>query len=178
MAFDIAYISKTDDVLVQDLETKLTRIVDRMSSQIQNQVEEQLEERPEVNLSQTLVNAFEDATEPILDINKGVRIGLYVVQQDEIYIRGYLHDNRPPGGESPNTREQRIYNETAAGIKAAVAGGLPISKLGKTWDDRFLEYLVPINVDSSWWLLYGPRRECTRFLLKVLRPGKYFWYLP
>ncbi|MDO7787739.1 ATP-binding protein [Desulforamulus aquiferis] len=149
MAFDIAYISKTDDVLVQDLETKLTRIVDRMSSQIQNQVEEQLEERPEVNLSQTLVNAFEDATEPILDINKGVRIGLYVVQQDEIYIRGYLHDNRPPGGESPNTREQRIYNETAAGIKAAVAGGLPISKLGKTWDDRFLEYLVPINVDSK-----------------------------
>lgn len=149
MVFDIIFLAKTDDVLVQDLETKLTRIVDRMSNQIQTQVTFQLKEDPERDLSIALVRSFEEVTEPIIDINKNVRLGLYIVKNEDIYTQGFLHKNSPPGGESPYSRELRIYNETADGIKAVVAGGVPISKLGKTWDDRFLEYLVPIRVDSK-----------------------------
>lgn len=149
MAFDITFFSRTDDVLVQDLENKLTRIVDRMSNQIQNQVTIQLKENPELDVSSALRKSFEEGAEPIVDINKRVRLGLYIVEQDKIYIQGYLHENPPPGGESPSTRLQRIYDETADGIKAVLAGGVPITKLGKTWDDRFLEYLAPIRVNSQ-----------------------------
>ncbi|MEW6697969.1 MAG: ATP-binding protein [Bacillota bacterium] len=149
MIFDIKFLSRTDDVLVQELENKLTRISERMRDEIQSQVTNELKENPELDVSFALRTSFERRAEPIVDINKGVRLGLYIVEQDKIFTEGYLHKTRPPGGESPYDREKRIFNETVDGIKAVVAGGAPISKLGKTWDDRFLEYLVPIYVDTK-----------------------------
>lgn len=148
MAFDIIFFSKTDDVLVRDMETKLTRIVDRMSSQVELEVTTQLSLEPDIDISSALVKSFESHAEAVVDVNQGIRLGLYIVAKDEVHSVGFLHQVRPPG-ESPSLREQRVFRETQDGIKAVVASGTALSKLGQTWDDRFLEYLVPVKINSK-----------------------------
>lgn len=149
MIYDILFLSKTDDVLVKNLEKKLTGIVGNMSQQIHDQVATRLQEEPELDLPSTLEESFKDVAAPMAENYGGVRLCLYIVEQNRILIQGHLHNYQPPGGEEQRQREQRIYRETSAGINAVVSGGTPIAKLGQTWDDQFIEYLVPIHIDSK-----------------------------
>lgn len=147
--FDIVFTSKTDDVLVKNLEFKLTGIATSMSKQIHEHLAVELQKDPGLDLPAALEKAFTGIAAPKTENYNGVRLGIYIVEQDRILVEGFLHNYRPPGGEGQKQREQRIYHETSAGIKAVVAGGEPITKLGQTWDDQFIEYLVPIYVNSE-----------------------------
>jgi len=147
--FDMLFFSKTDDILVKDLERKLAGIVSSMSVKIHDQVVALLEVEPGRDLPSAMEIYFNGIAAPKAESYKGVRLGIYIVEQDRILIQGFLHDYRPPGGEEQRQREQRIYQETFAGIRAVVVGGAPITKLGQTWDDQFVEYLVPIFIDSK-----------------------------
>ena len=144
VGYDYALLSKTDDILIAGLEEELTVIVDVMGRQIQDQIAAEMQLDPDRDMAKLLEDSFIDVAAPLADRHKGVRIGLYIVSKDHIITQGYLHDYRPPGGEEQEHRQQRVYQETADGIKAVLAGGGAATMLGETWDDRFLEYLVPI----------------------------------
>jgi signal transduction histidine kinase len=149
MIYDMLFFSKTDDLLVKNLEKKLTGIVGSMSMKVHGQAVAMLEAEPGRDLPSALETSFQDIAAPKAESYKGVRLGIYIVEQDRILSQGFLHDYRPPGGEEQRQREQRIYQETSAGIRAVVAGGAPITKLGQTWDDQFIEYLEPIFIDAK-----------------------------
>lgn len=146
---NVLFVSKTDDLLIADLEKELISIVNSKNQQMIGQVTARLHETPDRNLYSLLEESFRDIAVPLSKEHKGVRMGLYTVEQKRILTEGFLHDYRPPEGEEQQRREQRIYNETIDGINAVVSGGTPITKLGQTWDDRFLEYLVPLYINNK-----------------------------
>ncbi|MCL6610738.1 MAG: two-component sensor histidine kinase [Peptococcaceae bacterium] len=144
--YDIFFLEKSEDVLLTNLEKKLSGITDNLASQICNKMEAGGRDR---DLNQVMKQAFDEVAVPMSQSYNGVRLCMYVVETDKIYIHGFIHEykKRPP--EEQAAREARIRNEAAAGISAVVSGGVPITRVGKTWDDNFLECLAPIFVDSK-----------------------------
>ncbi len=145
MLYDIFYASKTEDVLIKQNETKLIRITDLTHEQI-------IDQYNDVDLeydNHKLTDIFKTVADPLVKLYPGVRICFYEKSTDNIIILGYLHDFGMRLPEEKKERERRIYNETKAGISAVLAGGTPITRLGKTYDDMFLEYLVPVNINDQ-----------------------------
>lgn len=149
LLYDFTLLSKTDDILIAEMEEELADVADGISMQIHERVNEELRYNHHQDMSSLLESAFIDIATPLSVNYKGVRMGLYIVSREQVITQGYLHDYRPPGGEEQDHRQQRVYKETADGIKAVLAGSGTIALLGETWDDRFLEYLVPVYIDDQ-----------------------------
>ncbi|SFQ94584.1 ATP-binding protein [Desulfoscipio geothermicus] len=142
MFYDIFFAAKTDDVLIHATDKKLTRI----ANLVHDQVRRELKSYP--GNSQPLEEVFTAVTDPLIKHYPGVRICLYDKDSGDITILGYLHEFGTRLPEEKKERERRIYNETKAGINAVLASGNAISRLGKTYDDQFLERLVPLQINS------------------------------
>ena len=149
LVYDFTLLSKTDDILIAEMEGELSGIANSIGKQIHERVNEELRNDYHQDMSSLLESVFIDVAVPLSVNYKGVRMGLYNVDKEQIITQGYLHDYRPPGGEEQEHRQQRVYKETADGINAVLAGSGAIAMLGATWDDRFLEYLVPIYIDDQ-----------------------------
>jgi len=146
MLYDIYYASKTDEVLIAETEKKLEQITSLTSNNMYSKINN--EEKGYSN--EELVSIFNLVAEPLATGNyPGVRLCLYVTETNQITIHGYLHEfgNRLP--EEKQDRDQRIYNEAKEGIAAVQSSGTAITRLGNTWDDQFLEHLVPIKVNNQ-----------------------------
>ncbi|AGL03012.1 ATP-binding protein [Desulfoscipio gibsoniae] len=144
MLYDIFIATKTDDVLINETEQKLIQITNLINEQMQR----------EINISDeircaTLSDIFNSVVVPLIEHYPGVRICLYERETDNIIIYGHLHEFGARLPEEKKERERRIYNETQAGIASVLSSGTPITRLGKTYDDRFLEHLVPIKNNNS-----------------------------
>lgn len=148
--YDLMFLAKADDVLVEDLEKKLTGIADLMGTQISSRVNQELAGNPKADQTEVFKEVFEHLATPLANSQRGVRLCLFVVDSNKIFIKGYLHEwSRELTRDEQIKREGRIRNEAAAGINAVVTGGIPITRVGRTWDDRFLECLVPIRVGGK-----------------------------
>ena len=144
MLYDVYFASKTDDILIVNLEKKLTGIAGQLGSKI----EEQLAGVPAGERMETLAGLFDQAAGPVAQANPGVRLGLYIPETNQIIIQGFLHEFGKRLPEEKHEREQRIYQEALKGIAAVMKSGEPITRLGRTWDDQFLEHLAPVRTDS------------------------------
>lgn len=142
MFYDIFWAAKTDDVLIKATDKKLTRIANLVHDQVRRELENHTGHGP------PLQEIFTAVTGPLIEHYPGVRICLYEKDSGDITIQGYLHEFSARLPEEKKERERRIYNETKAGINAVLAGGNAISRLGKTYDDQFLEHLVPLQINS------------------------------
>jgi hypothetical protein len=91
---------------------------------------------------------FRDVAGPLAAGNPGTRLGLYVVDTGQLFVEGFLHEYRELSPEEQEARERRILREAAAGISSVLAGGQPLTRVGQTWDDHFLEALVPVRVGN------------------------------
>ncbi|MFZ5631904.1 MAG: ATP-binding protein [Bacillota bacterium] len=143
--YDIFFLERSEDVLLTNSEKKLSGIADSMASQIYEKINIKNGNGGnghDFNL--VMKQAFDEVAVPMSRSYNGVRLCMYIVETDKIYIHGFIHEYkiRPP--EEQIAREKRIRNEAAAGISAVVSSGIPITRVGKTWDDNFLECLVPI----------------------------------
>lgn len=148
--YDFLFLARADDVLVEDLEKKLTGIADLMGMQVSSKVNEELAKNPEADLTETFKEIFDEVATPVANSQQGVRLCLFVVESNQIFIKGYIHYwGRQLTQEEERVREGRIRNEAATGINAVVTGGIPITRVGKTWDDQFLECLVPVRVGGK-----------------------------
>jgi len=148
MVYDIFFASRTDDILIIEIERKLTNITNLMSRQIDQKLMVYQAEPGKIN-PDAMEDVFNAVTGPLAQSYPGVRLGLYITEADKIIIHGYLHEFGTRLPEEKKEREKRIYKETAEGISAVIAGGAPITRLGKTWDDQFLERLVPVKTNSG-----------------------------
>ena len=145
MIYDLYFASKTDDILIVNLEQKLTGIVSGLSATIDSR----LADLPPEEKNAALEEIFNRAAAPVSQAYPGVRLGLYLVEKDAIFIHGFLHEFKKRLPEEKTEREKRIYRETMEGILAVQKGGEPITRLGRTWDDQFLEYMVPVRAGSG-----------------------------
>ncbi|MHB8157745.1 MAG: sensor histidine kinase, partial [Desulfocucumaceae bacterium] len=150
LVYNIFFASRTDDVLIGDMEKELVGIVKEMNSKIQEQLALKQSEESQYDLEILLEESFRAAASPLLaGKNDEIRLCMYNLESSSIFIEGYLHYYRPPGGEGPVIRKDRILKETREGINAVASSGKAITTLGKTWDDQFLEYLEPLYVDNK-----------------------------
>ncbi len=146
MLYDVYFASKTDDILIVNLEAKLTKIIGEIGEIIEGQLSSRTPGTEPIAL---LEEIFNKEAGQAAQAYPGVRLGLYIIEQDKILIQGFLHEFGKRLPEEKYEREQRIYKEALKGISAVMKGGEPITRLGRTWDDQFLEYLIPIRLDNK-----------------------------
>ncbi|MBE0466832.1 MAG: two-component sensor histidine kinase [Candidatus Desulforudis sp.] len=140
MLYDILYASKSDRIVLESKQERLGTIVDSLALHLGKKANGNSEERLAL-----LVDEFNRTAAPLAETHPGVRVGLYIPDNEKIYIQGFLHQFRDLTPAEQQLREERIYNEVYQGIQAAIASEAPISRIGHTWDDQFLEYLVPVK---------------------------------
>jgi len=148
LLYDIFFLEKSEDVLLISSEKKLSGIADSLAAQVREKAAETEDANAE-STSRILERSFLEVAVPMSKSYDGVRLCMYIVENDKILIQGYIHEYKERRPEETAEREKRIRSEAAAGIKAVVSGGTPITRVGKTWDDNFLECLVPIHDGSK-----------------------------
>ncbi|MEW5763012.1 MAG: ATP-binding protein [Bacillota bacterium] len=141
MLYDIVFASHSDDVLLTGLEERLGG----MATYLAQALEARTGDNPEPGV---LPAAFEEIAGRMARNYPGVRLGLYLVDEDRILVQGFLHEYRKLSPQEAKEREARVYREAAAGIQAVKATGRPVARVGETWDDRFFEQLVPVYVNN------------------------------
>ncbi|KUK41659.1 MAG: Integral membrane sensor signal transduction histidine kinase [Clostridia bacterium 62_21] len=142
MLYDIIFASHSDDVLLGNMEERLGG----MASYLAGAIEARAGANPDPAV---LGEAFDEIAGRMARSYPGVRLGLYLVDEDRILIQGFLHEYRQLSPEEARRREARVYREAAQGIEAVKATGKPVARVGETWDDRFLEQLVPVYVNDQ-----------------------------
>lgn len=146
LLYDIFFLERSEDVLITNSEKKLSGIADSMAVQIYKKVSTNSSGS---DSNQLMKQSFDEVAVPMSESYPGVRLCMYIVDSDKIYIHGFIHEYKIRLPEEQAAREQRIRSEAAAGISAVVSGGVPITRVGKTWDDNFLECLSPISINSK-----------------------------
>ncbi|MBC7105571.1 MAG: two-component sensor histidine kinase, partial [Firmicutes bacterium] len=137
MLYDLRAASRSDDVLVRDLEARLTQVATGLAGE--------MEARWGGGPLEDVPGVFRGVAAPLAAGNPGTRLGLYVVDTGQLFVEGFLHEYRELTPEEQEEREHRILREAAAGIASVLAGGQPLTRVGQTWDDQFLEALVPVR---------------------------------
>jgi len=148
MVYDILFVSRTDDVLLVEMQGRLTKIVDIAGEQIVEQVNAELQQASDEDLTPALKEVFNGVTTPVVSNNPGVRMGMYIVASNNVIVQGFLHEYRVLSPKEKEQREKRIFQEAKAGINTVMAGGIPVNRVGQTWDDQFLEYLIPVRIND------------------------------
>ncbi|MGQ9533008.1 MAG: two-component sensor histidine kinase, partial [Desulfotomaculales bacterium] len=122
MLYDLRAASRSDDVLVRDLEARLTQVAAGLAAEIEARWGGDSREMPGV---------FRDVAAPLAAGNPGTRLGLYVVDTGQLFVEGFLHEYRELTPEEQEVRERRILKEAAAGIASVLAGGQPLTRVGQ-----------------------------------------------
>jgi len=140
MLYDICYATRSDEVVLENREKYLNEIINEVAYEL---------EKSNVKSPQQLVNSFTIKAGFLLHENEGVRLGLYVIENEEMYIEGFLHEYRKLTKQEQIERERRISQEVSTGIQSVIATGDKIVRVGRTWDDEFLECLRPVRVNGE-----------------------------
>jgi signal transduction histidine kinase len=148
LLYDVVYLERSEDVLLTNSEIKLSGIADSTASQIYEKINIK-NDGVQSNFNFIMQMAFDEVAVPMTKSYNGVRLCMYIAETDQIIIHGFIHEYRERLPEEKMARESRIRKEAAAGINAVLSSGIPITRVGKTWDDNFLECLVPIKVNNK-----------------------------
>ncbi len=140
MLYDLFFASKSDEVVLENRERYLSEIMNEMASGLEYNEDE---------TPRQLVNSFTQEAGYLVRENKGVRLGIYIVENEKMYIEGFLHEYRKLTKQEQIERERRISGEVSAGIQSVLATGEKIVRVGRTWDDEILECLRPVRVKGK-----------------------------
>lgn len=139
MLYDLRLASRSEDVLIHEVEGRLNGVAENLAAEIASRLAQGHQELPDV---------FRSVAAPLAMSHPGTRLGLYVVDSGQLLVEGFLHEYRELTPEEQEARERRIHREAAAGITSVLASGQPLTRVGQTWDDHFLEALVPVRIGS------------------------------
>lgn len=156
MLYDLYFASRSEEAILKDYEEKLQSTVDsviipQMKDYLANRLPAKNINSLPVSLKTTyLEKAFNNTVSPsILSSNPGVRLGLYIPENEKIFIKGFLHQYRDLTSEEQKKREKRVLNEAKIGLTAVAASGKPLSKLTSSLNDETYEYLAPLYHDGE-----------------------------
>lgn len=155
MLYDIFFATKSDEAMIKDREERLgsivqTHIVPQLTKSVKYNIEghniDRITDESKISHLQT---AFNEVTEPLVEIYPGVRFGLYVPENKQIFVHGFLHEYRQLSPEEAMEREKRILNEADTGLLAVAASKRPLARLTSSLNDQTFEYLSPVIVDNQ-----------------------------
>ncbi|HHW44440.1 MAG TPA: two-component sensor histidine kinase [Desulfotomaculum sp.] len=149
MIYDILFASRTDDQLFNDMQNRLVWMGNYLGQEMEINLQEQGRVDLQRELTDLLVAQFDHLTTSITGSHPGIRCGLYLTGEQRIRVQGFLHEYRLRAPETSEQRYRRIFMEVKEGIEATLAADKPITRVGQTWDDRFLEYLVPVHYQGK-----------------------------
>lgn len=155
MFYDIFFASKSDEIMILDHEEKLktvveTKIVPAIKEEINKEINiEAFNSLSLDNKTYFLRTAFNSVTGSLVPDFPGVRFGLYIPENKQIYVQGFLHQYRPLSPDEALEREKRIMTEADSGLIAVVAGQRPLSRLTSSLRDETFEYLTPVFINNQ-----------------------------
>lgn len=147
MLYDIFFASKEDEVLFWTKEERLAIVTQSLVREIDSSINASSIEMGKMSNEEKTVflqNVFNEMAGPIAESNPGVRLGLYVPENEEIFVQGFLHNYRNLSQDEEKEREKRILNEARTGIMAVMASKEPLARLTSTFDDQVFENLSPV----------------------------------
>jgi signal transduction histidine kinase len=156
MLYDIFFASKSDEAMILDRKDRLGNIVQtQLVPGITGLLDAKLGEADSVNsISQDTLNnylqeAFNKTAEPLVPNYPGIRYGLYIPHNEQIFVQGFLHQYRKLSRGEETEREKRILDEADSGLEAVVASRKPLARLTSSLNDETFEYLAPIIIDNQ-----------------------------
>ncbi|MCL6634408.1 MAG: two-component sensor histidine kinase [Peptococcaceae bacterium] len=147
MLYDILFASKEDETFFLTKEERLAIVTQGLVRDIDVYIRSSPAEVHKMGAGEKtafLQKVFQETAAPIAEANPGVRLGLYVPENEEIFVQGYLHNYRKLSPDEEKEREKRVLNEARAGIVAVMASREPLSRLTSTFDDQVFENLAPV----------------------------------
>ncbi|MFZ5596044.1 MAG: ATP-binding protein [Bacillota bacterium] len=155
MLYDVFFASKSDEVIITDHEEKLKSIVQtRIVPAVEESVGKRNSETDFFSLTPAertacLQNAFKEAAEPMVANYPGVRFGLYIPNNKQIFVYGFLREYRQLSPDEAQDREKRILNEADSGLIAVAASQRPLARLTSSLKEETFEYLHPVFVNNQ-----------------------------
>jgi len=144
VCFDLLFASRSERIILNDKEARLVSIVNFLH----RQVTQEIRTRQPSNAGERnriLLEGFRASAGTLAKDYAGVRLGLYIVENNRISIEGFLHEYREFTPEEQRAREERVRREAFGGIQKVLETRDAVSRVGRTWDDQFLERLVPVE---------------------------------
>jgi len=153
MLYDIYFASKSEEAMLTGHEEKLKSAVDsviipKMKNYLENNFQD-VSNLPYDKKIENLENAFNNATSSLVPSNPGVRFGLYIPENKQISVKGFLHQYKKLSPEEQKEREKRVLGEAKSGLVAVAASGKPLSKLTRSLNDETYEYLSPLYYNGN-----------------------------
>lgn len=145
--YDILFASKEDEVLFWSNKERLAIVTQNLVREIDGSINGSSMDMKKLGIEEKTVflqRIFKETTGAIAETNPGVRLGLYIPENEEIFVQGYLHNYRNYSQDEEKEREKRILNEARAGIVAVLGSKEPLAKLTSTFDDQVFENLSPV----------------------------------
>jgi len=153
--YDLFFAAKSDEIVLAEKQ-------DHLSSLVQNQVVPALLRKVEQKLAgESLAGldpevrtnlfreSFTEAASPLVPNYPGVRFGLYLLENQQIFVQGFLREYRQLSYEEARQREQRIFTEADSGLIAASASGRPLAKLTTSLNEQTIEYFLPVKIEDK-----------------------------
>lgn len=149
--YDILFASKEDEVLFWTQKERLAIVTQNLVREFDGSINGSYTDLKKLGIEEKtafLQKIFKETAGPIAEANPGVRLGLYIPENEDIFVQGYLHNYTNYSLDEEKEREKRILNEAHAGIVAVLGSKEPLSKLTSTFDDQVFENLAPIFSDG------------------------------
>ncbi len=153
--YDIFFASKSDEIMLAEREERLGSIVqNQIVPQLIDELDRKLngQEITQLDLevrSHLLKESFAEIAQPLVPNFPGVRFGLYLPENQEIFVHGFLREYRQLTPEEARQREKRILTEADSGLIAVSASGRPLAKLTTSLNEQTFEYFAPVFVDGK-----------------------------
>jgi len=152
--YDIFFAAKSDEIMLAERQERLGSVVqNQVAPALIRAVEKRLAGEnfggldPEVRAA-LLQEAFTEAASPLVTSYPGVRFGLYLPENQQIFVHGFLREYRQLSPEEARQREQRIFTEADSGLTAVTASGRPLAKLTTSLNEQTIEYFMPVRIED------------------------------
>ncbi|SHE59665.1 Signal transduction histidine kinase [Desulfofundulus australicus DSM 11792] len=155
LLYDLIFATRSEEAMISSLEERLgsllhKQVVPGLEQALQKKLEgknfHNLEPETQVRY---LHSSFEEVTKPLVPNHPGVRFGLYLPEQKQIFVQGFLHEYRQLSPQESRERERRILTEADSGLMAVVASKRPLARLTTSLNDETFEYLTPVIIDGK-----------------------------
>ncbi len=150
--YDTHFAGKKEEITFMAMEERIGTIVEAVMMEMNAQIlanEQDIARMSTEERGKFFAQIFSDAAKPVVELNPGVRLSLYIPNANDMVVRGFLHNYRQLSAEEQKEREKRIFNHAYTGIRSVLASGETISALAGEPTDRFFEYLVPVRAGNE-----------------------------
>ncbi|MQL53981.1 two-component sensor histidine kinase [Desulfofundulus thermobenzoicus] len=155
VVYDFYFATRSEEAMLSALEERLGSLLhNQVVPELNQTLEKRLQGKSLLSLEPEtravlLQSCFDETVKPLVPNFPGVRFGLYLPDNKQIYVHGFLHQYRNLSPEESREREKRILNEADPGLVAVAASGRPLARLTTSLNDETFEYLTPVLVEGK-----------------------------